>query len=267
MIDVKVVLDSISPAGSRLTTMLVTYPRFIHAEVLTHRVFSRNTSSNRAIPAKRVRAMVEDNPVRIEFWGANQRGMSADEEVADVAACEAWWEQCRQHALEMHRKGEELGIHKQVLNRIVEPFQHVTVLLSATSWWNFIQLRTGPKAQPEIQVLARAIKAAYRESKPLFIDDGQWHMPLLLDEDRERTVHERRQISAARCARLSYLNHNGQFSAEDDMRLYQQLADDRHMSPFEHIATPSPGKHGNFSGWKQLRQYIEGGESKGRSYK
>ena len=92
MIDVKVVLDSISPAGSRLTTMLVTYPRFIHAEVLTHRVFSRNTSSNRAIPAKRVRAMVEDNPVRIEFWGANQKGMSADEDVKDVAACEVWWE-------------------------------------------------------------------------------------------------------------------------------------------------------------------------------
>jgi len=258
MIQAKVVADSVSVRGDRLTSLLLTYPRFVHAELLTHRTFSRNTASNRAIPARRVRAMVRDNPVHIEFWGANQKGMSADEEVQDVAACETWWEQCRQQALEMHLKGEELGIHKQILNRILEPYQHITALVTATDWENFFSQRISPKAQPEIRVLATTMNGALKGSTPQVLQDDEWHLPFVTEKETSSlSLEDLRRLSVARCARLSYLNHDGTFSPDDDKRLYEMLLTEKHPSPFEHVARPAEGRHGNFNGWEQLRQSVE----------
>src|SRR3954452_24195130 len=75
--EAKVLADSVSPAGQRLTTLEATFPRFVLAEFNTHRVFSRNSASSRAIPvAKQLRRVLDDPYVPIEF-GSNKPGMQA----------------------------------------------------------------------------------------------------------------------------------------------------------------------------------------------
>ena len=79
--EVKVIADSISESGKRITTFQLKYPRFIHSEVMTHRVFSRNASSSRAIPVKKMIEQVRNNPAMPIHWGANQSGMQAKNEL------------------------------------------------------------------------------------------------------------------------------------------------------------------------------------------
>jgi thymidylate synthase ThyX len=184
--------------------------------------------------------------------------MSSDKEVEDLQACQQWWEECRQAALTLHQRGEELGVHKQILNRVLEPYQHITALVTATDWDNFFSQRISPKAQPEIRVLAQKVRDALIGSKPQTVHYGEWHMPFLTEREMAGLPLEDRQyLAVSRCARLSYLNHNGVFSPEDDKRLYDLLLSEKHPSPFEHIAEPASGRHGNFNGWKQLRQHVE----------
>jgi thymidylate synthase ThyX len=167
--EVKIILDSVSPDGARLTTLTAKYPRFIHAEMLTHRVFSRNTSSSRAIPMAKLRQQVIDDPVIPIHWGRNQPGMQASEEIGQIERHEAnrlWRVACAQ-AIATHRKMEALGLHKQVANRVLEPFLWTTCLISSTTWENFLTLRRDKDAQPEMQKIANLIGEALEASKPV----------------------------------------------------------------------------------------------------
>lgn len=264
-ISAKVIADSISPVGKRITTFALTYPRFIHAEFMTHRVFSRNAASSRAIPTKRFRKNVKTDMAMPIYFGKNQPGMSADEQVtgwqlwlgvrliiwAGYTMCGLNW------AL------EKLGFHKQVANRYLEPWFNITVICTSTEWGNFYHLRNHPKAQPEIKALAEAMLEAQLGSTPRFIDYGQWHLPYIADEELSFWGIEKAQlVSVARCARVSYLNHEGKVTTfGEDLKLYDRLLmeDPKHASPTEHQATPLRCYYessGNFIGWKQLRKTI-----------
>lgn len=287
MISVKVVADSISEAGKRLTTLQLVYPRFIHAEFMTHRVFSRNASSSRAIPVKKMIQMVRDDPAMPIHWGANQPGMQAREELSKHlkdAAIGVWCRAARS-AANYAEEMEQLGLHKQVANRILEPFQHMHVLVTATEWDNFFELRCHEDAQPEIRELAHVMRFKMATSKPKLLKQGGWHLPYVTEEDWggvcdmlggegfSAQVECAKKISAARCCRVSYLKHDGTNpSIEEDLKLCERLAGSRpiHASPFEHQATPDtlvhvvdevewnvPYLHGNFVGWIQYRKQIE----------
>lgn len=257
-----VVLDSVSPAGVRLTTIEVTLHRFVLAELNTHRVLSRNSASSRAIPtAKQVRRLVEDPALPVEF-GTNQRGMQAGEPLTGDAhdAALATWLEARDHAVAAAERLFELGVHKQVVNRILEPFMWHTVIASGTDWDGFWQQRCSPLAQPEIRVAAEAMRDAYHASQPTPIGDGEWHTPYVRDDERDLDVGLRTRISAARCARVSYLTHDGRRDLAADEELYERLitADPPHWSPLEHVATPaSDPVPGNYRGWRQLRHEVE----------
>jgi thymidylate synthase ThyX len=257
-----VVLDSVSPAGIRLTTIEVTLHRFVLAELNTHRVLSRNSASSRAIPtAKQVRRLVEDPALPVEF-GTNQRGMQAGEPLTGEAhdAALATWLEARDHAVEAAERLFELGVHKQVVNRILEPFMWHTVIVSGTDWDGFWQQRCSPLAQPEIRVAAEAMRDAYETSQPTALPDGGWHTPYVRDDERDLDVELRKRISAARCARVSYLTHDGRRDLAADEELYERLitADPPHWSPLEHVATPAPDPvPGNYRGWRQLRHAVE----------
>ncbi len=260
----RVLLDSLSEAGVRLTTMEVTFPRFVLSEFNTHRTFSRNSASSRAIPTAKLIERVLDEPVFPLEWGRNKAGMSANEVLADEDAemGRQVWLSARDAAIAEARKLLDLHVHKQVLNRILEPFLWHTVIVTSTEWANFFELRCAPAAQPEIREAARQMRAALEASQPSRVPRGEWHLPLVHDDERgAHPIDNLKKASVARCARVSYLTHDGTRDITKDFDLHERLKVERHLSPFEHVATPSPDAefHANFRGWIQMRASIENG--------
>jgi thymidylate synthase ThyX len=259
----RVLLDSVAPNGVRLTTLEVTFPRFVLAEFNTHRSLSRNSASSRAVPTAKLIERVEQDPVLPLEWGRNKAGMSAAELLCAQeaqAAREIWLRAC-DAAVTYARQLVELKVHKQELNRILEPFLWHTVIVTATEWSNFFELRCSPNAQPEIREAALRMRDAMSASTTEPVSIGEWHTPLLQPDEYLLDLETRKKISAARCARVSYLTHEGRREIEKDLDLYERLKRDRHLSPFEHVATPSAdaGPHANFRGWIQMRAEIEEG--------
>lgn len=272
-----------------LWTFELTYPRYIHSEFMTHRVFSRNASSSRAIPVKRMIEQVRENPVMPPKVFMNQKGMVGETEADEVTttAFHVLWEEAAENACKTAEMMERLGIHKQHVNRILEPFQFIKVIVTATEWYNFFALRLAPDAQPEIRQLARVIydeMDRYRNKEvgvievsiprkdcpDIFARMGadKVHaivsLPYITDEDIKEIGKENyrqlMKISAARCARVSYNNHDGSKPDLDkDMKLYDRLYDGRHLSPMEHacIQDPDYRKYANLNGWKSLRYLVE----------
>ncbi len=257
----RVLLDSVSEAGIRLTTMEVTFPRFVLAEFNTHRNFSRNSASSRAIPTAKIVERVESDPVLPVEWGRNQKGMSASEFLTpeDEEEARRAWLDARDAVVEQVQRLQHLRVHKQVANRLLEPFLWHTVIVTATEWNNFFELRCAPSAQPEIREAAVRMRAARKESTPQLVPLGGWHLPLIQPDERRLDVETLKKISAARCARVSYLTHAGTREMEKDLELYERLRADRHLSPFEHVATSlgDDAFHANFRGWTQMRQEVE----------
>jgi hypothetical protein len=271
--------------GTRLTTIEVTFPRIVLAEFNTHRVFSRNSASSRAIPVEKRIAAVEADPFVPEVFGKNQKGMQASEnlseEDADMARQE-WMLACKD-AVYRARQLAARGVHKQLANRLIEPFCWHTVIVTATEWENFFALRCHPDAQPEIRVAAEWMQAVYDQSVPQELDEDMWHLPLLPDAPQllseGYSMADLCRISVGRCARVSYLTHDGRRDPSADLDLAAKLQYSGHMSPFEHVARPmnrseceykygthgefvgdnmTPQKNfcGNFKGWIQLRKEL-----------
>lgn len=260
-----IVADSIGPSGVRIVTMELIYPRFIHAEFMTHRVFSRNASSSRAIPVKRMLAQVWSNPAMPIHWGANQAGMQADEELQPFrkAAARFLWKAAGRAMCVPVWLMSKIGLHKQVANRLLEPWQHIHVVVTATEWENFFALRCHNMAQPEIKALADAMKTAQAWSRPVDLKVGEWHLPYVNAVERSRlSTDDAIKVSAARCCRVSYLNHGGLVSTDtEDFRLYDRLmgAEPPHMSPIEHQAeaTVHVWRYANFISWRSHRYQVE----------
>lgn len=246
-----------------MTTLEVTFPRFVLAEFNTHRNFSRNSSSSRAVPTAKLIERVEKDPVVPLQWGRNKAGMSASDELnaAEADVAQGAWLAARDDAVRHARDLLELNVHKQELNRLLEPFLWHTVIVSATEWENFFSLRCAPNAQPEIRAAALLMREAMDASVPVRLEFGEWHTPLLQADESALDLEVRRRVSAARCARVSYLTHEGKREIERDLELYERLRSDRHLSPFEHVATPARDLefHANFRGWLQMRREVEGG--------
>jgi len=275
MITATIIADSISLAGKRITTFELEYPRLIHAELMTHRVFSRNAASSRAIPVAKVIEQVRTNPAMPIHWGKNQPGMRANEELTGetLDRVKDRWMQAADAAADIAESMNELGLHKQVANRILEPFQHIKVVVTATEWDNFFTLRAHPDAQPEIHELAVQMRTAMESSLPTKLDCGEWHVPyvevyraedgiLYYGDKGELSIDEALKISASCCAQVSYRKLDD--SLEKAIAIFQRLVESRpvHASPFEHQAMPlsssTDAKYcGNFSGWAQHRKIIE----------
>ncbi len=263
----RVIADSISPwARDRLTTIEVTLHRFMLPELNTHRAFSRNSASSRAIPVGRVMERLAERPAIPLAWPMEQRGMQGGDELPTffAAKARAVWLAARDNAVQIAEQLLDLGLHKSVVNRVLEPFMTTTVIVTATDWDGFWRQRCSPLAQPEIRVAAEAMKAAYDASEPTLVPQSDWHVPYIVHEDwTDAGPEDRVKISAARCARVSYLTHDGRRDVEADLALVQRLvtADPPHASPLEHVATPArhgDEKTGNLTGWHQLRHQVIG---------
>lgn len=274
MIQARIIKDSISINGNRLISIETKAPKFLDAEIEKHRMISSNSSSSRAIPVNKT---LEMKPYIPEDVRLNERGMqgytSLDEEEYKqwakevetlynlVSSYVAVWD-------------DRHNIHKQHLNRFLEPFKLQTKIMTANKevWDYFLSLRDSPDADPNVQDLARKIKSAINGSKPVELSYTEWHLPYV-----DSTSHKDAYISAARCARTSYVTHEGKETTPDeDKNLADFLLSARHLTPFEHQATPySPFDSscrsteykvyvkeahvysGNFKEWLQYRQSLE----------
>lgn len=265
--NVKILLDSLSPAGVRLTTWELTYPRMIHCELMTHREFGKNAASSRAIPIEKVIQRVLEDPAMPVWWGKNQSGMQALEELdlaGKIAAMDIWLA-ARDKAVEQARRMVAFGVHKQIVNRLLEPWCWMTVIMSGTNHAHFFKLRAHKDAQPEFQKLAYMMKERYQASTPQRLGAGEWHMPLIQDQDRliAAGTGDLAKISVGRCARVSYLTHDGQRDHAADIELHDRLLTSGHWSPFEHVAQTLPdadlhAECGNYRrGWFQYRKTFE----------
>lgn len=281
MITAEIIKDSTNWLGKRLTTLKLVYPRYIHSEFMTHRVLSKNSASSRAIPVQKFIDDIYNNPVN-PSWTLHQKGMQGpkleDQEI--IRKVKSFYNAARNTAVLYAKSLTDLNIHKQNVNRLLEPFMHMTVICTGTEWDNFFELRDHPDAQPEIQELARAIKTAMENSKPDYLDIGDWHIPFgdQMDEDYliersykllyastgwetapdkheilDHVIKTKLQIATARCARVSYLTFEGKIDYKKDLELYHQLVNNKpiHASPTEHIArVPTREELSHFnSGW------------------
>lgn len=266
----KAVLRSqIRDNGPVLSTLLLKYPRFIHAEFMTHSAFSRNAASSRAIPfEKQLAAMLADPAVPL-VWGSNKPGMQAGEELEGSTREYAIqnWEDAMHAAARWAESLHLRGCHKQIVNRIIEPFTHIITLVSATEWENFLELRDHEAAEPHMRMLAQAIRYELDTAPIQRLEPGEWHMPFT---DAKVASPADIAHSVACCASTSYKTVEGfDMTPETAARLHDQFVNSRpqHASPLEHVAKADgnvmdndhwqfPQHHGNFKGFRQYRLML-----------
>jgi len=239
--------------------------RFVLAEFNTHRAFSRNSASSRAIPVEKQLSRLSGDPAWPIEWPSEQPGMQGGTALTgdELDAAEALFADIYDYTMGrvqgylIGHQDKSTRLHKSVMNRVLEPFMWHKAIVSATEWENFFSQRCSPLAQPEIRAAAEAMQRAYGESVPQRLGWDDWHTPYVQADEMVLPLEVRKFISAARCARVSYLTHDGAVDIGKDIWLYQKLvsADPPHWSPLEHVATPSALAQtpGNFTGFEQLR--------------
>jgi hypothetical protein len=260
MIQAKVIADSINEYGDRLTTLEIRFHRYILAEVNTHRKLSRNSASTRAIPLKKQLLNMLNNPCMPIHWGKNKPGMSASEELTGWrrSVCQSLWAAHRYYSAGTMWLMEKIGLHKQVAGRLGEAHYWHTAIVSSTEWGNFFKQRRSPLAQPEIRALADCMYEAIEGSTPKKLKRGEWHLPYIGEDEVFGSLWEKIMVSVARCARVSYLQHDGIRSIIKDINMFKNtLFSNGHWSPMEHVAQSALDGSGNFDGFTQLRLYAE----------
>lgn len=274
MIQNEIIADSIGTHSPRLTTMRCIYPKFVHNEHLRHRAFSFSVSSARAIPFKKLVEEIRNDETLAApaFWGSEQKGMSPGGELSSDKTPESYntyyyrhgetefeaakriWSTAAYHATRYAEILADIGVHKSICNRIIEPFIHCHVLVTGTEagWMNYFGLRLDKAAEPTIRALAELQWKYYNEHTPTKLEPGEWHLPFIDKETQAQVILFEIvdppvidlciRISVARCARLSYnsFETNKRSTIEEDLKLYDRLIGSNpiHASPAEHQATP-----------------------------
>lgn len=254
--NVKILADNLNAStGDRLTTFLLKrFPKCLLAELNTHRMLSRNAASSRAIPVKRMVERIKEDPY-IPIFRSNQPGMQGGEDLDETAQKRAYsiWNISMSAAIFQAERLAESGIHKDMANRILEPYMRVPVIVSGTEWSNFFKLRCSPMANPDFELIACEMRLCRDNHVPQVVHPGEWHSPFYAFDIRR---------SAACCARISYTNHEtDKADLEKDLSLHDKLWKDGHWSPFEHQAQATDKKAwANYVGFRQYRSFLEQGE-------
>lgn len=250
-IEVKILAGSKTREGTKITTFLLLYHRFFHSEFMTHKVISKNAASSRAIPTSKLLDLVEKDPMLPVSVGKNKSGMQASEELEKEISdrfIELWKELGVKVAADV-KVMQELGPHKQIVNRPLEAWLPIKVVATATDWENFFELRDSEYAQPEFGLLAKMMRQAMDEYEYKELQDNEWHLPYIASEDKEYVssiapvADEYWKIlcslSAGRCARVTHaLGGLSKKDIDEEINKGRELFILKHMSPFEHQAKP-----------------------------
>ena len=276
--NVKILADSRNiVTGDRITTFELNFPRPLLAEINTHRMLSSNAGSSRAIPIKKVIEKIIKDPYIPQFT-KNQKGMQGqlfDTEIQKDA--ESVWLESMNVAIDQAQKLIDLNIHKQNVNRLLEPWMYVPVLVTGTEWRNFFNLRCAEATHPDFRSIAREMKVLYDDNEPNKLELGQWHIPFTDNVIKNHNLFkftDALKVATARAARISYTTHDGVYDYDRDFQLHDILLEEKHYSPFEHCAkavfinrcdTPEYAvlndetrvNTRNFRGWFSYRGHIE----------
>jgi hypothetical protein len=296
--EVELLLSSIAN-GVELHTFRLKYWRAIHSEVMTHRDFSRNASSSRAIPVEKMLKQIRENPAGPSHWGKNEKGMQAsaeneanvliptelihsftefcklkyqftgrfEEPILDCPR-EIAWQFSAWLAATMSKVFSDAGYHKQVVNRITEPYQYINVILSSTEWDNFFKLRCHSDAMPEFKDLAEEMRRQIHYSKPQELEMGEWHSPLIYPDEETLDTEFKLKLSSARCASVSYKTVEGyDMDLDRANAIFYKLvgSEPLHASPTEHQAMFGDNVSNQVKSWQsnfrrpwiQYRKFIE----------
>lgn len=249
---VNLVLDT-EFSGARISTFEVNVPLHTWVHLLTHRMFSRNAQSNRAIPTARLLERASYTP---NVFRRNRRGMKGGDVFTGVEDTEVrqLWNQAKAAAHGFAKVAQALGVHKELANRLLAPFMFVRGLVTATEWDNFFALRCDSATQDETRAVAITMREFLNDNEPL---TSEVHFPYV-DSVVEGSFAESAMLSAARCARVSYLNHDGRHDDVKDMELAERLLRDGHLSPFEHpcLWTGAPVSANLRGGWTSFREHM-----------
>lgn len=282
----EIIADSLNPYGARLTTFVITFPRIVLAEFNTHRAFSRNSASSRAIPFKTMVERCKTEPFIPLKFQKDHKGMQGDEYFEGPEHDEkvAEWLSARDSAVKEAEKLHKGGVTKQLCNRLLEPFMWHTVIVTASEWGNFFALRAHYAAEIHIQEIAYMMLEEYNKSNPMLLGFGEWHIPFGDSVDIDRLMETKQwkettnglaevmlndmqtyindcklKIATARCARISYNTFEGKDDYDADIELHDRLQNAGHMSPFEHCAKAVQYTNcNNFNGFKQYRMNFAG---------
>lgn len=255
----KIIAHSRAPNGEELITMELELHRFILPEFNTHRSFSRNFQSSRAVPIEKMIEQVRNDPAMPVHWGKNQTGMAAEEEfdvstwVMDVnymdgsyqSTLTQAWQNAAIQAANTAAMFNIAGVHKQLVNRLLEPFMKTKGVVTATkdAYDAFFKLRCHKDAQPEIKLLAERMKEALDNSVPKLLDYGDYHLPYVNVDINEMLTEEAVKIACSCNAQVSYRRLDD--SLAKALKVYDMLnlpvdgvypEDPPHFSPTEHIA-------------------------------
>lgn len=273
-----VICDSRNEFGQRITTFIITFPRYLLAEFNTHRMLSRNSASSRAIRFEKMVQSVMDNPFISLRWQKDHPGMQGTEyfEGEDEIIARGLWLEARNIAIDAAKKlnspsyfsGGESRVTKQICNRLLEPFMFHTCLCTGTEWENFFALRAHKDAEIHFQDLAEKMLVAINESEPKQLKAGEWHIPFGdqlpahdikelitklypnqetdLNWYMEKSQELRIKIATFRCAQISYLSHENSMSYEKMLEKHDGLATAGHWSAFEHCARAMSADEFNF---------------------
>lgn len=269
-----VICDSVSSVnGKRITTLEIEFPRIILSEFNTHRALSRSSASSRAIPFDKMLKQLNGKPVR--FGAANPGMQDKGEEYSSYVNSHSRlssmgysdtpqnvWRDAKEMMCFFAENFYKAGYHKQVYNRLLEPFQMMKTVVTATNWNNFFWLRLDEAADPTIQELARCMKQAMDESIPQELSPDEWHLPYVVVTRNNKwlqefwednydghilSTDEAIKVSAARCAAVSFRNED--YGLEKCLQVYDRLVggERKHSSALEHQATPIPDDGGGFN--------------------
>lgn len=289
-INVKVIAKSLNLRGEAVTTFELDYPRWLLAELNTHRVFGRNSQSSRAVPVNKT-VEVNTNWVRPIVWGKNKAGMSSSEELQGetLQKVQEVWDRHAVASFDASKELSELGLHKQYTNRMTEWCSRVKTVVTATEWDNFFWLRNDEEAaQPEIVELAQRMKEAYEDYPSVQLDTGHWHLPYVFQEFDSKgkqyfldefanvmKIEDALKISVSCCAQVSYRRLDQ--TKEKAIEIYEKLfsGPKPHLSPTEHAMKVGPkymdfrtpgvthidrtgnAWSGNIKGFVQYRQLLD----------
>lgn len=260
----KILKDSITKNGNRVTTFELEYPRYIHSQIMTHRVASKNCASSRAIPIQKNIDFIKEN-FEYPMWTLSKSGMQGDtlndKDLTEKA--NALWYKAFEYMSSVVLELKDLGIHKQNANRLLEPFQTIKVVFTSSLLENFFKLRIHPHAQLEIQEIACKMRDCLNASTPTLLEDNMWHLPYIdyeVDWGNVEEVEKAKKISASCCAQVSYRKLDQ--TEEKALDIYDKLinGDILHGSAFEHVCRPLKDNEeqlGNLIGFRQLRHDIE----------
>jgi hypothetical protein len=262
-ISATILADSVAPSSKRLTTFEVEFPRIVLAEMNTHRQLSRNYASSRAIPFQKMISQLTARPVRFGEANAGMQDKGVDSNVVihsgngQYISPEIAWESAKKDAVTWMERFYESGYHKQVYNRLTEPFQMIKGVISSTEYDNFFWLRCDEAADPTIAEIAKCMKIAYDSSKPQELSYGEYHLPYIAckrssagellylvegdnGNEQEVATADAIKVSAARCAAVSYRNVD--YTLDKSKQVYDRLvgSEKKHSSALEHQATPMP---------------------------